>query len=230
MEKSFSTLPGAWPYQVPQGKRAYVLAGPMSILMLPDTSPERVPDKSVILIEEDSGCMKDFYAQKIAVESSLQGKTVVYLTSHYKDDIVSQMTRYQMRVPPTLQIIDHCHGPGPVREHCTGDLCILDPVSSMVLDLPLPEFRSFLSDLRQRSRTGGSYLLVSDMGVLPHQQEQLLRAVADGVVRFLALQEGDKIKRYMHVLKMKGAIPVDKMIPFTVTEEGLLIDTRERLG
>jgi hypothetical protein len=34
----------------------------------------------------------------------------------------------------------------------------------------------------------------------------------------------------MNVLKMKGEIPMDKLIPFTVTEEGLLIDTRERLG
>lgn len=198
--------------------------------MFPDDSLERIPEKSIIVVEEDSGCMKDFYAQKIAAETALRGQSVVYLTSHFSEDIYSQMTRYRMTVSPTLTLIDNCHSPEPVREHCNGDLCILDPVSSMFMDMSMPEFRSFLADIRKRSRKGGSYLLVSDMGVLPHQYEQLLRAVADGVIRFLAMQEGDKIKRYMHVLKMKGAIPVDKMIPFTVTEEGLLIDTRERLG
>ena len=198
--------------------------------MFPDDSPEGIPEKSVILIEEESGCMKDFYAQKIAAETAQTGKPVVYLTSHFKEDIVSQMTRYRMKVSPSLQFIDHCHGPDPIREHCTGDLCILDTVSSMFLDMTLPEFRSFLSEIRRKSRGGGSFLMVSDMGVLPAQQEQLLRAMADGVIRFLAMQEGDKIKRYMYVLKMKGAIPVDRMILFTVTDEGLQIDTRERLG
>lgn len=198
--------------------------------MLPDDSLERIHEKSIILIEEDSGCMKDFFAQKIAAETALRGQTVVYLTSYFSEDIVSQMTRYRMTISPSLKIIDQCHGTGPVREHCTGDLCIIDPVSSIFMDLGIQEFRSFLSEMRKKSRKGGSYLLVSDIGVLTPQQEQLMRAMADGVIRFLAVQEGDKIKRYMNVLKMKGEIPIDKMIPFTVTEEGLLIDTRERLG
>jgi KaiC/GvpD/RAD55 family RecA-like ATPase len=198
--------------------------------MFPDDSLERIPEKSIILIEEDSGCMKDFYAQKIAAETSLRGQLVVYLTSHLSEDIVSQMTRFGMTLSPSLTIIDQCHGTGPVMEHCTGDLCIIDPVSSIFMDMGMQEFRSFLAEIRKRSRKGGSFLLVSDMGVLPHQEEQLLRAMADGVIRFLAVHEGDKIKRYMNVLKMKGEIPMDKLIPFTVTEEGLLIDTRERLG
>lgn len=199
-------------------------------MMFPDDSLDRIPEKSIILIEEDSGCMKDFYAQRIAAETALRGEPVMYLTSHFSEDIISQMTRYGMTISPSLTFIDQCHGAGPVVEHCTGNLCILDTVSSMSMDMSMQEFRSFLAEIRKRSRNGGSYLLVSDMGVLPQQEEHLLRAVADGVIRFLAVQEGDKIKRYMHVLKMKGAIPVDKMIPFTVTEEGLLIDTRERLG
>lgn len=198
--------------------------------MFPDDSLERIPEKSIILVEEDSGCMKDFFAQKMAAETALGGRTVVYLTSHFREDIISQMTRYRMKVSPSLTIIDHCHGAEPVMEHCSGDLCVVDPVSSMLIDLEMQKFRAFLTDIHKKSREGGSYLLVSDMGILPPRHEQLLRAVADGVIRFVSVQEGDKIKRYMHVLKMKGAIPVDKMIPFTVTEEGLLIDTRERLG
>lgn len=198
--------------------------------MFPDGGLERIPERCIVLIEEDSGCMKDFFAQKVAAETAREGKKVVYLTSHFREDILAQMERYRMPVGPALVIIDHCHGVGPVMDHCNGDLCVLDPVSSMLLDADLQGFRSFLSAVRKMSREGRSFLLVSDMGVLSHQHEQILRAIADGVVRFVAVQEGDKIKRYMHVLKMKGSIPADRMIPFTVTDEGLVIDTRERLG
>jgi len=161
--------------------------------MFPDDSLERIPEKSIILVEEDSGCMKDFYAQKMAAEAAHGGRQVVYLTSHFREDIVSQMTRYRMKVGPALTIIDQCHGAEPVMEHCTGDLCVVDPVSSMLIDLEMPKFRSFLTDIRRKSREGGSYLLVSDMGILPPRHELLLRAVADGVLRFVAVHEGDKI-------------------------------------
>ncbi|MDI9633484.1 MAG: RAD55 family ATPase [Methanolinea sp.] len=191
---------------------------------------ERVPEKALIVLEEDTGCMKDFLAQKIAVETSREGRKVVYLTSHYREDILSQMARYGMQPAPNFSIVGDCHAVGPSLEYCTADLCVLDPVSSMLLGLDIPQVQSSLWAMRKMAREGRTFLLVSDMGVLPSPHEQLLRATADGVIRFLAVQEGERVKRYIHVMKMRGYIPPDRMIPFNVTDEGLLIDTRERLG
>jgi len=191
---------------------------------------ERIPEQSIVLVEEESGCMKDFFAHKVAVTTAGEGKTVTYLTTHYRDDIAHGLQRYAFTLPPKLSIAERVQPGENIAEKCSGDLCIIDPFSTLVLGRDSGELMHLMNGMKEQTRKGRSFLLVSDAGVLSPQQEHLVRALADGVIRFVAMAEGDKIKRYMYVLKMKGALPVDKMIPFTVTEEGLQIDTRERLG
>jgi KaiC/GvpD/RAD55 family RecA-like ATPase len=191
---------------------------------------ERIPDRSIVLIEEESGVMKDFFAHKVAITSAGEGKRVMYLTSHFADDIRRDIRHYSFAIPETFQIIDGIRPGDNVLGKCTGDLCVVDPFSSLFIDRSSADLLHLFSSMREHSRKGSSFLLVSDMGVLPPPQEQLIRALADGVIRFVSVVEGDKIKRYMRVLKMRGTIPIDKMILFTVTDEGLQIDTRERLG
>jgi KaiC/GvpD/RAD55 family RecA-like ATPase len=193
-------------------------------------SIERIPERSVVLIEEESGSMKDFFAHKVAITTAAEGKKVVYLTSHFAEDIKSSIRTYSFTVPETFQVIDGARPGDNLLGKCTGDLCVIDPFSSLFIDRSSADLLHLFSTMRELSRKGGSFLLVSDMGVLPPQQEHLIRALSDGVIRFMAVVEGDKIKRYMRVLKMRGITPIDKMILFTVTDEGLQIDTRERLG
>jgi KaiC/GvpD/RAD55 family RecA-like ATPase len=159
-----------------------------------------------------------------------EGKKVVYLTSHFAEDIKSSIRTYTFTVPETFQVIDGARPGDNLLAKCTGDLCVIDPFSSLFIDRSSADLVHLFSTMREHSRKGGSFLLVSDMGVLPPQQEQLIRALSDGVIRFMAVVEGDKIKRYMRILKMRSITPIDKMILFTVTDEGLQIDTRERLG
>ncbi len=54
--------------------------------------------------------------------------------------------------------------------------------------------------------------------------------MADGVIQITTVTEGDKVKRYLNIPKMQGAQLLEKMLPFTITDEGFLIDTRERHG
>ena len=191
---------------------------------------DSVPEKSIILVEEESGCMKDFYAQKLAVENALAGKKVVYITTHYGEDILADMARYGMKPPAELQIIERIRNRDQVQALCRGDLCIIDPFSTLFLETGTAEFRKMLDWMEETSRKGMTLLLISDMGVLSAEHERLLRAVSDKVIRFLTLQEGDKIKRYLYIPKIRGSVPLDKMLPFTITYEGMLIDTRERHG
>jgi hypothetical protein len=46
----------------------------------------------------------------------------------------------------------------------------------------------------------------------------------------VVVPEGDKLRHYINIPKMRGAFPRNKMLSFTLNEEGLLIDTRERHG
>lgn len=198
---------------------------------MPDTGDiERVPERSVVLVEEDSGYLKDFYAHKAAALSATEGKKVTYLTTHFAEDIRAGIEQYVHTMPKTLGITKKTRPGDDIFAACAGDLCVIDPFSSLTYDRNSGDLMNVLNDLQEHARRGTSILLVSDMGVLGPQQERLVRSMADGIIRFVSVIEGDKIKRYLWVLKMRGSLPVDKMIPLTITDEGMQIDTRERLG
>jgi archaellum biogenesis ATPase FlaH len=109
-------------------------------------------------------------------------------------------------------------------------LIIIDPFSVFFAEDSFSELNTMLFSLTAASRKGTTFLLLIDIGVLQERQENLVRAMADGIIQFVIVPEGDKIKNYINIPKMRGAFPRDKMLPFTVNEEGLLIDTRERHG
>jgi len=196
---------------------------------------DNFPEKSVILIEEDTGLAKSVYAQYISAEAAADGKDVCYITTRASEDIRSEMKR--LRILPAKGFhVEEMHGiaPGALLDHLTlhgnGDLIIVDQFSLYFLDTPVTELREGISRLITAAKTGRVFLLLLDRGVLSERHEALLRAMADGVIQVTTVSEGDKLKRYLNIPKMQGARLSEKMLPFTVSEEGFLIDTRERHG
>ncbi len=203
--------------------------------MAPVQGMDNFPEKSVILIEEDTGLVKSVYAQYIAAEKAADGKDVAYLTTRASEDIRSEMK--SLRILPDKEFhIEEIHGttPGALLDlltlHGNGDLVIVDQFSLYFIDTSLSEFRDGISRLITAAKTGRVFLLLVDRGVLPERHEALLRAMADGVIQVTTVPEGDKLKRYLNIPKMQGAQLSEKMLPFTIGVEGFLIDTRERHG
>jgi KaiC/GvpD/RAD55 family RecA-like ATPase len=196
---------------------------------------EDFPEKSVILIEEETGLAKSIYAQYIAAGAASAGKHVFYVTARDAENIRSQMTRLRI-LPATGFHIEEMHGTDPdalldlLISHSKGDLVIVDQFSFYFLDTPLAGFRDAISRLIAVAKTGRIFLLLIDRGILPQRHEVLLQAMADGVIQITTVTEGDKVKRYLNIPKMQGAQLLEKMLPFTITDEGFLIDTRERHG
>ena len=193
------------------------------------------PEKSVILIEEDTGITKSVYAQYIAADAASAGKEVWFITARPAEDITGEMTR--MRILPAKGFhVEEMHGTAPgtlldrLTLHGNGDLVIVDQFSLYFIDTPLSEFREGISRIGAAAKAGRVFLLLVDRGVLPDRHEALVRAMADGVIQITTVTEGDKLKRYLHIPKMQGTRLLDKMLPFTVSEDGFLIDTRERHG
>jgi KaiC/GvpD/RAD55 family RecA-like ATPase len=196
---------------------------------------EIVPDNSVLCIEEMVGNIKTIYALYVAAERAKGGVPVTYLTLQSREDIIRTMT--QLRIPRSdlIRIIELL--PDQARQEILArvrqpdtPLIIIDPFAVFFAEESFSELNSILFDLAAASRKGTTFLLLVDMGVLPERQENLVRVMADGVIRFVIVPEGDKLKNYINIPKMRWAFPRDKMLPFTVNEEGLLIDTRERHG
>jgi KaiC/GvpD/RAD55 family RecA-like ATPase len=193
------------------------------------------PEKSVILIEEDTGITKSVYAQYIAADAASAGKEVWYISARPAEGITGEMTR--MRILPVKGFhVEEMHGTAPgtlldrLTLHGKGDLVIVDQFALYFIDTPLSEFREGISRISAAAKAGQVFLLLVDRGVLPDRHEALVRAMADGVIQITTVTEGDKLKRYLNIPKMQGTRLLDKMLPFTISEDGFLIDTRERHG
>lgn len=192
------------------------------------------PEKSLILIEEKSGLVKSIYAQYIAVESASAGKSIHYISRQTNQEIYFQMK--DLRLEPASGFhVETVSDPDPVvlaglLAASSSDMIIVEQFSLYFIDTPLPDFFALLVRVLDCVRSGRILIFLVDRGVLPDRHEALLEAMADGIVQITAITEGDKIKRYLNIPKMKGSPLLEKMLPFTVTDEGFLIDTRERHG
>jgi KaiC/GvpD/RAD55 family RecA-like ATPase len=196
---------------------------------------EIVPDDSVLCIEENNGNVKSIYALYIASERAREGKPVTYLTLQSCDTVLKTMARLNMKPSDLIHIIEL--PPDRARQDVLTrvqepdcHLLIIDPFSVIFAEDSFLDLSIMLAGLVSASRKGTTFLLLVDAGIMNKRQENLVRAMSDGVIQFVVVPEGDKLKYYISTPKMRGAFPQEKMLPFTISNEGLLIDTRERHG
>jgi len=198
--------------------------------MLSKIGLKELPEKSVLLIEEDLGCIKHIFVQKIGFEAVKTGKRVVYITPKLKEDVNRQMSIYGLKQPENFEIIENFRDRGSLLDVCSGDVCIIDPFTSLFIDSDVDELINTLNSFMASSRKDNRiFLLTSDMGVIPGRAERIMRSLVDGVIQLLVAYSGDRINRFINIPKLNGTQPLDRMIPFTVGEEGIAMDTRERI-
>jgi len=196
---------------------------------------EMVPDNSVLCVEEQSGNIKSIYGIYVASEKARSGIPVSYLTLQTRDDVLKKMTSLRVPHSDNLNIVEIQPGTAKhdvlaVISSPPAPLIVIDPFSVFFAEDSFSDLSSLLFGMILTSRKGTTFLILVDRGVLPERQENLVRAMSDGIIQFVVVPEGDKLKHYINIPKMRGAVPSDKMLPFTVNAEGLLIDTRERHG
>jgi KaiC/GvpD/RAD55 family RecA-like ATPase len=196
---------------------------------------EIVPEKSVLCIEEITGNTKSLFASLVASEQGTKGIAVNYLTLRNREEVHKQIEQLRMKVPDKLHVITL--SPQNTAQDVISliyepeiPLIIIEAFSVFFSEYSFSDLYTLMFRMISASQNGTTFLLLVDKGVLPERHENLVRAMADGVIEFTIIPEGDKLKHYIHIPKMRGMFPLDKMLPFTVNEEGLLIDTRERHG
>lgn len=182
----------------------------------------------LVLVEGETGGVHTVYALSMAREALKKGRRVTWVTTGLREDVLKLMEGFSIEAGG-MEIADEVSDWRRVSLP-DGGLAILDSLAFFHGEDSLAGMRRTLSDMARASRPGRTLLLLSEMGILHSAQESLARSMADGVVQFLAEREGEKIRRFIHVPKMRGYLPIDRMIPFTLTEQGILIDPRERYG
>jgi KaiC/GvpD/RAD55 family RecA-like ATPase len=188
------------------------------------------PPGSVIVIAEELGGTHRPFALNIAAAAMQRGEKVVYFTRKKREDVTALINLYRIPHTENFKVFEGIRDRALLPKECTGDLCILDDFAALYAGITLEEMREEMWSLVDRSRKNKGYLIILDSGILPREVEQMIYALADGVVRLLTVTEGGKIKRFISIPKMNGIIPPEQHIPFTLNADGLLVDTRERHG
>jgi len=216
---------------------------------------EEIPQKSVLLIEEDLGSIKSVFIQRVGFDAIATGKKVLYIsTKRSRDDVLDQMSMFGLNgssdgftilgdFKDRTALLDMCredalkhknpyHLIDPsLRNISEMDLCIVDTFTSLFIDEEARILVDALNSMVDVSRySGTTFLLAADMGILEERAEQIMRSMVDGVIQFRTTYTGDKINRFINIPKLKGVPPMVKMIPFYITGDGISIDTRERVG
>lgn len=191
---------------------------------------DRIPEKSVICVEEDPGVAKETFILRIASDAALSGKKVTYLTPRMKEDVLLHMQTFRIRQSDNITITGAFKEISKISEIEPGDLCIIESFSLLFPTADIAELGYIIEWLVTESRKGPSFVLMIDNGVLPARDEQMIRTLSDGIIQFVSTMEGDRKRRYINIPKMRGMIPPDRMLPITIGDEGILIDTRERHG
>ena len=216
---------------------------------------KEIPQKSVLLIEEDLGSIKSVFIQRVGFDAIETGKKVLYIsTKRSRDDVRDQMSMFGLNgnsdgftilgdFKDRTALLDMCredalkrrnlyHLIDPSLQNISEmDLCIVDTFTSLFIDEETRILVDALNSLIDVSRySGTTFLLAADTGILPDRSERIMRSMVDGIIQFRTAYTGDRINRFINIPKLKGVPPMGKMIPFYITDEGISIDTRERVG
>ncbi|HVP24410.1 MAG TPA: hypothetical protein VMS81_00325 [Methanomicrobiales archaeon] len=189
---------------------------------------EFLAGQRLVLVEGETGGVQAIYALSMARDALKKGRRVMYITHGPREDVQKILEGFGIE-GEGMEIIEEVSDWRRIGLH-DDVVAVFDSLPFFHVEDSLGEMRRTISDMARAARPGRTILLLSEMGILPSAQEHLARSIADGVVQFLAEREGEKIRRFIHVPKMQGYLPIDRMIPFTLTEQGILIDPRERYG
>lgn len=207
---------------------------------------EELPKNSVLLIEEDLGGIKSTFLQLLVLDYLKNGKKVIYISSRRsEEDILEEieLTGHGLdNEKKDLTIIGNLKNRESLAEICnavsltpadvkTIDICVVDTFSSLSMGESLSNLDADLNLLLNTGRNCKiTFFLASDMGVLGEREERYLRSMVDGIIQFRTEYLGGKVNRYINIPKMRGFPPLDKMIPFRISEGDIVADTRERIG
>ena len=203
-----------------------------------------LPDKSVILMLGEPGSEYDTFAQQLLYQHALKGGKVAYFTSFRSPEIIredfetfgwnissleeaNQWIFVDVRSPEASRTLEK-EIPLRIRE---GRWILIGSLSSLLL---VQEYQSILKLIEllldSTRKHGGIHFLLLTQGMHGPQTEMTLQYLADGVIEFIAQEVGGGIDRRMRIKKMRKAVYVPRLIPFSLTEHGVTIETAVRIA
>jgi KaiC/GvpD/RAD55 family RecA-like ATPase len=108
--------------------------------------------------------------------------------------------------------------------------CVIDSLSSL-FRTENPEDVIDLFEIIQigARKYGGTYFFVLDRGVHEEHLVNTLLYLADGIFEVSTRERGSELEHTMRIQKLRNMIFSTKLIPYIIGEEGLVVETTERI-
>lgn len=116
------------------------------------------------------------------------------------------------------------------KENVKQIRCVIDSLSSL-FRTENPEDVIDLFEIIQivARKYGGIYFFILDRGVHDEQLVNTLLYLADGIFDFSTRDRGSELEHVMRIQKLRNMIFSTKLIPYVIGEEGLIVETTERI-
>jgi len=203
-----------------------------------------LPDKSVVLMMGDPGSGYDILAQQFLHQHALKEDKVAYFTTLRSTDIlredleafgwdVSSLEKddrwvfIDLHSARALQIL---HEEIPLRVK-KASWTLIDSLSYLLLtqkrNLVLKVVELLLESARKH---GGVHFLLLVKGMQSPRTEITLQYLVDGVIESTAQEVAGGIDRRIQIKKMRKTVYTPRLIPFNITERGIVIETAVRIA
>jgi len=203
-----------------------------------------LPDKSVILVEGEPGSGHDLLAQQILYQCALKGENVAYFTT----SVIPEILREDLETFGwNIQSLEktghwkfiHDHSAKvlqTIRNEITSrvgktEWMIVDSLSYLLLT---QEYKSVLELvellLDETHKHGGIHFLLLTRGMHDSQTEISLQHLADGVMEIMTQEIAGGMDRRIRMKKMRKVVYCQRLIPFNITERGIVIETAVRIA
>jgi flagellar protein FlaH len=203
-----------------------------------------LPDKSVILMMGEPGSGYDILGQQILYQHALKEDKVACFTTIRSSDTLKedfetfgwdvpslektdQWVFVDVHTPSALQILRE-EIPSRTKKGCWT---LVDSLSYLIQTQKVDSVLKMVELLLESTRKyGGIHFLLLVQGMQDHQTEITLQHLVDGVIEFTAQEVAGGIDRRIRMKKMRKTIYTPRLIPFRITERGIVIETAVRIA
>jgi len=203
-----------------------------------------LPEKSVVVMTGEPGSGYDILAQQILYQNAVhEGKVAYFSTSRapqaLREDFQTfgwdltqlqekgKWTFFNVNVPDVIQVLME-KIPMVVAE---GRLVLIDSLSYLILT---QKYRSVINVVEQLLNSakehGGVHFLLLTQKMHDPETETTIQHLVDGVMEFSAQETAGGIDRRIRMKKMRRAVYEPRLIPFNITERGIVIETAVRIA
>jgi len=203
-----------------------------------------LPDKSVILVEGEPGSGHDLLAQQILCRCALKEENVAYFTTSVIPEILREdLETFGWNVQSLEKTgqwkFIHDHSAKvlqTLRNEITSrvgktEWMVVDSLSYLLLTQGYKSVLELVELLLDEThKHGGVNFLLLTQGMHDSQTEISLQHLADGVIEVTAQEVAGGVDRRIRMKKMRRVVYRQRLIPFNITERGIVIETAVRIA